>query len=195
MAYVPGWERLSAATERVMEAAQVSKDQAQADICQAIADKNVKIRGKLSRHSIRPMRSSAVLEGTAFEIPTDIKSADLDWERSRPVLPWMVRREAYSLPGHWDLEWIELFATDVTNALCTPVKPGKTASGAVSTKKSQPAFERARRTIEELYPQGVPGQAVEPNVNLCRRVGEKLRTAGLPGVSDDTILRAAGRRK
>jgi len=178
-----------------MEAAQVSKDRAQADICQAIADGNVKIRGKLRRHTTRPMHSSAMLQGTAFEIPTDIKSADLDWERSRPVRPWMVRRGAYSLPGHWDLEWIELFATDVTNALCTLLKPGKTASGAGSTKKSRPAFERARTAIGELYPQGVPGQAVEPNVNLCRRVGEKLKTGGLPGVSDDTILRAAGRRK
>jgi 7-cyano-7-deazaguanine synthase in queuosine biosynthesis len=61
--------------------------------------------------------------------------------------------------------------------------------------KSQPALERARGAIKELYPDGVPGQAAEPNANLCRRVGEKLKQAGLPGVSDDTILRAAGRRK
>src|SRR5262245_23386564 len=100
MVYAPRWERLSAATKRVIEAAQIAKDQAQADICQAIADGCVKIRGKLSRHTTKPMRSS---------IPSDIKSADLDWEGSRPVRPWMVRREAYSLPGHWDLEWIELF--------------------------------------------------------------------------------------
>jgi len=61
--------------------------------------------------------------------------------------------------------------------------------------KSQPALERARRVVNELYPNGVPSQAAEPNPNLCRRVGEKLKQAGLPGVSDDTILRAAGRRK
>jgi hypothetical protein len=60
--------------------------------------------------------------------------------------------------------------------------------------KSRPALERARGAIDELYPTGVPEQAVEPNTNLCRRVGEKLKQAGLPGVSDDTILRAAGRR-
>jgi hypothetical protein len=41
----------------------------------------------------------------------------------------------------------------------------------------------------------VPTEAVEPNAKLCRRVGEKLKHAGLLGVSDDTILRAAGRRK
>jgi hypothetical protein len=61
--------------------------------------------------------------------------------------------------------------------------------------KSNPALERARGAIQEVYPQGVPAQAVEPNANLCRRASEKLREAGLPNVSDDTILRAAGRRK
>jgi hypothetical protein len=61
--------------------------------------------------------------------------------------------------------------------------------------KSRPARERARGVIRELYPKGVPGQDVEPNVNLCRRVGDKLKQAGLLGVSNDTILRAAGRRR
>jgi hypothetical protein len=62
-------------------------------------------------------------------------------------------------------------------------------------RKSKPALERARGAIKELYPNGVPGQAVEPNPDLCRRVGEKLKQSGLRDVSDDTILRAAGRRK
>jgi 7-cyano-7-deazaguanine synthase in queuosine biosynthesis len=57
--------------------------------------------------------------------------------------------------------------------------------------KSRPAFERAQRVIEELYPDGVPDQATESNKTLCRRVSEKLKEA----VSPDTILRAAGRRK
>jgi hypothetical protein len=61
--------------------------------------------------------------------------------------------------------------------------------------KSKPALERARSMINELYPAGIPRQVAEPNTLLCRRVGEKLKRAGLPGVSDDTILRAAGRRK
>jgi hypothetical protein len=61
--------------------------------------------------------------------------------------------------------------------------------------KSQPALERAHGVITEVYPEGVPGQAAEPNARLCRRVAEKLKHAGLPHVSDDTILRAAGRRK
>src|SRR5271169_1908692 len=55
--------------------------------------------------------------------------------------------------------------------------------------KSRPTFERARRAVEATYPDGVPDAATESNKKLCKRVSEKLNEA----VSDDTILRAAGR--
>ena len=58
-------------------------------------------------------------------------------------------------------------------------------------RKSRPSFERARRVIDELYPNGVPDQATVSNKKLCQRVSEKLPEA----VSPETILRAAGRRK
>lgn len=58
-----------------------------------------------------------------------------------------------------------------------------------------PSRERARNALNELYPDGVPDQAAKPNALLCREVGDKLRAANLPHVSDDTILRAAGRRQ
>ena len=61
--------------------------------------------------------------------------------------------------------------------------------------RSRPKFQAALRGIGEIYPNGVPDQAVEPNSKLCQRVSEKLKRAGFPGVSDDTILRAAGRRR
>jgi hypothetical protein len=61
--------------------------------------------------------------------------------------------------------------------------------------RSRPKFEGALRAIGEIYPDGVPDQATEPNFKLCQRVSEKLKGAGLSGVSDDTILRAAGRRR
>ena len=96
-----------------MAAAGVSKDEAQSDICQAIADGAVKIRCQLKRHKTKPMTSKTVLDGNAFQIPTRIKPADLDWEGSRPVKPWTVRRGSYHIPGDWDLEWIELSRTDV----------------------------------------------------------------------------------
>jgi hypothetical protein len=57
--------------------------------------------------------------------------------------------------------------------------------------KSRPSFDRAKRVIDELYPNGVPDQATVSNKKLCQRVSEKLPEA----VSTETILRAAGRRK
>jgi hypothetical protein len=60
--------------------------------------------------------------------------------------------------------------------------------------RRRPALERAQRAINELYPDGVPDQATEPNSKLRYRVTKKLKEASLPAVSDDTILRAAGRR-
>jgi hypothetical protein len=60
---------------------------------------------------------------------------------------------------------------------------------------AQPTRERASRAIQELYPNGVPDQATLPNAKLCRSVGDWLKEKKLPGVSDPTILRAAGRRK
>src|ERR1700757_1194588 len=97
--------------------------------------------------------------------------------------------------GPWELEWIKLSRADVTNVLCTAGEQGKpaqpTSSETGSTTRNRPAFERALGAIKELYPRGVPEKATEPNANLCRRVGDKLKNEGLPDVSDDTILRAA----
>jgi hypothetical protein len=64
-----------------------------------------------------------------------------------------------------------------------------------SSSRTKPALELARGVIGELCPDGVPEQSSEPNAILCRRVGEKLKAANQRDVSDDTILRAAGRRK
>jgi hypothetical protein len=50
--------------------------------------------------------------------------------------------------------------------------------------KGSPALERAYRAIKEICPEGVPEQTVEPNANLCRRVGKKLKQAGLLGLSE-----------
>jgi 7-cyano-7-deazaguanine synthase in queuosine biosynthesis len=64
-----------------------------------------------------------------------------------------------------------------------------------SSSRNRPASDLARKIIGELYPDGVPEQSSEPNAALCRRVGDKLKALKLRNVSDDTILRAAGRRK
>ena len=55
--------------------------------------------------------------------------------------------------------------------------------------------DSAQRAIDALYPSGVPDQATISNARLCRAAGEWLKQNGYANVSDDTILRAAGRRK
>jgi hypothetical protein len=199
MAYLSLWERLGDAIERVVSEAGVSKNEAQTDLCRAIADGAVKIQAKLREHATKHMTSSkTVLEGGAFQIPPRIGPKDFDWEMSRPLKPWTVRRGHFSPHGPWDLELIEVMMEDVTRALRLPeeVLVGSAHSSKKTARsKSRPAFDRASRTINKLYPPGVPDQATVPNKILCQRVAEQLKEDGLGQVSDDTILRAAGRRK
>jgi hypothetical protein len=87
---------------------------------------------------------------------------------------------------------------DVTTALCPPKQlPVERArfSKKAAKSKSRPAFDGASRTVNKLFRQGVPDQATVSNKILCQRVAEQLKEDGLGQVSDDTILRAAGRRK
>ena len=95
------------------------------------------------------------------------------------------------------MEWIEVSVSDVTKVLC-PAATDDLAQPAPlrsARTRSRPTRERAMWALNQLYANGVPAQADVPNSQLCRKVGEKLRENGLPDVKDDTILRAAGRRR
>jgi hypothetical protein len=59
----------------------------------------------------------------------------------------------------------------------------------------RPTRERARLAIVSLYPKGIPDPATEPNKTLCQKVQHWLKKNGMPKAGDDSILRAAGRRK
>jgi hypothetical protein len=199
MAYNSVWERLNQAAKRVMDATGCGEEEAQADICGAVADRVIAFRCRLKKQATGPMTSKSVLEGAAFDIPTTISPDDLDWEQSRPLKPWIVRRGSYSLPGHWHLECIELSNTDVTRVLCAPRAGGDAKLPSFNAKqrtpKGRPNLERAKRVIDELYPGGPPDQADLPNKQFCAQVHAKLKGLNLADVSDDTILRAAGRRR
>ena len=197
MAYVPEWERLPDALERVM-AAGLTEDEAQVDICRAISDRKIALRFQITP-SPYPMR---VVDVSRVNVPIDLKPSDFDWEKSCLGRTWRSRAvDIDVLLSSEHVKYIELFRPDVTNVLIVGagdlVSAGAGARGRAQRppEKSRPAIERARRVIEELYPDGVPDQATEPNATLCRRVGAKLKESKLPDVSDDTILRAAGRRK
>jgi hypothetical protein len=220
MAHVRGWERLVDALERVTAATGISEDETQQDICGAIADREIRIRFRIAKEDAFPRGfvEGTVRNGEEVDIPINLKPSDFDWKNSRPFQPWPIHgdrrlagldlasmtrysKSASRFRAKWHLEWIELFRADITRVLvanpseATPA--GKVAQAGTQQLigRRRPSFDRAWRVIEELYPNGVPDQAIEPNVNLFRRVGTKLKDAKLPPVSDDTILRAAGRRK
>lgn len=195
MAYESIWARLKEATEQVMDAAGCSKEEAQADICRAFADGVIRFRARLKEHNTNHMRSKTVLEGTAFEMRHTIRPADLDWERSCPLKPWMVGRGKYSISGPWNLDWIEVSRADIESIFGAGGQARGAAPLPAAKTNSHPKMEAARRAIKSLYPSGPPDQVALPNKDLVWQVSEKLKELKLPVVKADTIYRAAGRRR
>ncbi len=201
--YKSKWERLASALNRVTSAG-IDENDAKQSICGAIADRVIEIRLALREHTTRHYKiHGRTFTGADVEIPARLSPQDMDFEHSRPLKPWLVPRERIKdLTGYWIVDWIELASADVTKALVPSsiddeptVKQGPHKRSPTRRRKSQTAREHARRIIREIYSNGIPDQATEPNAILCKRVGAKLKELNLRDVSDDTILRAAGRRK
>jgi hypothetical protein len=200
--YVASWERLSEAMNRVT-ATGITEAEAKSDLCRSISDGAVKIRLGLGRHATNGMTAhGTTVNGEDVEIPPQLSAGDMDWNNSRPLAPWAVRRERIAhLKGRWHIEWIEVSREGVIGAFCAvdrgeirrAAKPLHEYKGSVRGK-GQPALEAARRAIEKAYSSN-PDQATEPNKHFCRRVRDVLKQTGSRSVSDTTILRAAGRRK
>ena len=171
--YVPPWERLSDAIERLIAAGR-SKERAQADLCRAIADGAVKIRSKLRKHTTQLTTSKDILPGTAFQIPSEIKPAGLDWVRSCPRKPWMVSRGSFSAPGYWILEWIEVFRADVSNALCVPQRDETTRQASremPTTSTNRPPLE-SQQIPGSLGPSSTAGPR-KPGAGQVRQRGPR----------------------
>jgi len=69
------------------------------------------------------------------------------------------------------------------------------AGGRVPRVAKRPTRERATKALKAIYPNVIPSMTDEPNDILCQKVGKWLKANKLPDVKNDTILRAAGRRK
>jgi len=122
MAYVPDWERLADALERVT-AAGIDEGAAKQNICDAIVDGKIKIRCRVAKEegggSFGERVVGTMRNGSELEIPPHLSPRDFDWSKSRPRKPW--RRSGYSQldPPLWRLDWIELFKANVTLVLCS----------------------------------------------------------------------------
>jgi hypothetical protein len=182
----------------------ITESDAKRAICDAIADGAIDIQLALRKHTTRGTTAHGkVLVRADVEIPARLEPQDVDFENSRPLRPWVVARERIPhLAGSWHVDWVELSRADVTKVLI-PDGGGDQPSDARAPherpprpgRKSQPGCDAARRAIKALYPDGVPDQTTEPNAKLCKCVAAKLKELGLSSVSDDTMLRAAGRRQ
>jgi hypothetical protein len=198
IAYEPRYERqyarLPQAVARVMALTGLSQEQARIDICYALAEAVITFQAQLKRQANGPMRSKEVLDAADFERLTPVKPEDFDWEQSLPIRPlW---RKWPPCSGFWEVAWIELSIPDITRFFSDLRKRGG-AAGSVkpTTTKGQPAFDRAKRAIDALWPDGPPEPTILSNKQLEGLVLKKLKELGLPPVSPDTILRAAGRRR
>jgi hypothetical protein len=108
-------ERLADALNRVVRAGIDEKD-AKQGICNAIADGTVEIRLTLREHITKHITApNKVLTGGDVEIPPRLEPHQVDFENSRPLQPWAVKRESISyLAGYWHIDWIEVSRADIT---------------------------------------------------------------------------------
>src|SRR5262249_15317425 len=73
--------------------------------------------------------------------------------------------------------------------------PAARPTPAERTPRKRPLRERVQTALDELYPNGVPDQNSKSDPELVSAVNAQIKRRGQQGVSRDTILRAAGRRK
>jgi hypothetical protein len=92
----------------------------------------------------------------------------------------------------------EFFAAFVTGAGSGPpthTPAARPTQPRERTPRRQPLRERARRALHECYPNGVPDDVSVSDAELVSAVNAKIKKREQKGLSRDTILRAAGRRK
>jgi hypothetical protein len=139
MAYVPDWGRLGDVLARVVKTG-LSEQEAQRDICNAIADRKIRVRlsvefiiespiDSLNQHRFRKEYgnySRQVFDGTiSLELPFWIVPAEFSWVESRFELPWRFQpgMKGFNSPVTSGRVGIELFNADVTSVLCTTRAP------------------------------------------------------------------------
>jgi len=159
--YTSKWESLSDALDRVMQSTDLSREQAETDICRAISDRAIGIQAKLVRHAIRFQTSHLVVGGSNLHIPTPLEPHDLDWQQSRPTNPWFIRDLPPLHSGPWHLELLELSRPDVIRELLPSqqaLAPTSSKAPVESNRKKRtaPKLDAAKAALRELFPRAFP---------------------------------------
>jgi hypothetical protein len=92
-------------------------------------------------------------------------------------------------------QFVAAFVTGAGNGPPTHTPAAQPTQPRERTPRKQPLRERARRALDERYPNGVPDQVTVSNAELVSAVNAQIKKRKERGLSLDTILRAAGRRK
>jgi hypothetical protein len=92
-------------------------------------------------------------------------------------------------------EFAAAFATGGGNGPPTHTQAAQPTQLGERTPQKRPLRERARSALNKLYPKGDPDQVSVSDAELISAVKAQINKEGKKGLSDDTILRAAGRRK
>jgi hypothetical protein len=114
--YIPKWQSLAAALAMVMTPGQ-DRRQSQVAICSAVADRAVAVRVTISD------AAASVFEGPRVYVPAHLHPEDLDWERSYPKAPWLIKPTVSQeyLDDWWrrpqPIAFLELSTDDLTRVL------------------------------------------------------------------------------
>ena len=202
--YVPDWERLAGALERVI-ATGVPEQEAKTNICNAIADRNIHVRFVTLKTWAEGKpgggigTTQTICDGSEVDIPASLRPADFDWQKSRPMISWRkVGPDAWTLPYIEIVDRMELFVRDVTRLLIS--KNGVTDHLKRRSTRRGTARTLAEKAIKARYAHGIPDSTT--NAQLCGEIVDWLDDdknwpvdATKRKVSPDSILRAAGRRR
>jgi hypothetical protein len=114
-----------------------------------------------------------------------------------------VEPPAVHYPGHYSVDdflyWLRLNPPQAEPVM-RRLKPATRQSKRVVRFRAQDKRKRAEEAVQPLWPDGVPDATTLPNKSLCALVIAWLRDdcnkRGIPwlAISNDTILRAAGRK-
>src|SRR6185437_16333976 len=114
MAYVPEWEQLREALERVIASGGLSIQEAQRDICRAIADQKIKVRPRVNfikrttadhqlHHKFaseyRNYERQLFNRTIAFDMPSRLQPKDFDWDQSCFRSDWLFQPGMEGFPG------------------------------------------------------------------------------------------------
>jgi hypothetical protein len=179
VAYDPEWEPLANALIRVM-ASGVNEQQAKADICNAVADRQIVARVVIDKSHL--LDGGRTFSGGNVGIPPRLNATDFDWAQSRPLKPWSIgpmHGQHYTWLGGWQdrpISLIELSTADVRDVLCNAGIPTNTRNAGRKPTKLEQTKTAMRDDIKSK--KLTPGQLKEMlQKNLAERYNVSRETA------------------